>query len=448
MKRYNLKYLLIILIVSVTMTEPVVVFAESPVGLVEKGNAAYKAGNYDEALSAYDQAAKEMPADAWIEFNKGAAYFRKGDLDKAKDAWEKAALGATEIPLEAESLYNLGTLEFSKVTQTQGADPEAALEAGGRSVRYYHQAKDLLGDSPKDRNNPLIQDASENIELVRRTMKSIQEILARQQEMAQNQKQAAEDLKNLIDQQSDLNTRAQSQAEASQPPEAETPDMKSPEADKQGADPLKDMAEEQDRLREQTRKTAEKLTGPDQDPKPGSDPSDKSGQSDKPAQAPDPAQAAKDHLNQAQARQAAAADNLNAGQAPGALENQKAALEEMKTALDLLKYKDNQNKDSQNKSDQDKNGQSKNSQSEDGQKQPGNSSDQVQPEEKQDAQTQPQIARQADLQNKDDTSGQESGSPVIFMPDDAERILGEEKENKKIRRQVGSGGYQDVDKDW
>ncbi|MDO9263058.1 MAG: tetratricopeptide repeat protein [Desulfosalsimonadaceae bacterium] len=439
MKRYNLKYLLIILIVSVTMTGPAVVFAESPAGLVEKGNAAYNAGNYDEALSAYDQAAKEMPADAWIEFNKGAAFFRKGDLDKAKDAWEKAALGATEIPLEAESLYNLGTLEFSKVTQTQAADPEAALEAGDRSVRYYHQAKDLLDNSPKDRNNPLIQEASENIELVRRTMKSIQDLLARQQEMAQNQKQAAEDLKNLIDQQSDLNTRAQSQAEASQPPEA----------DKQGADPLKEMAEEQDRLREQTRKTAEKLSGPDQDPKPDSDPSDKSNQA---GQAPDPAQAAKDHLNQAQDRQAAAADNLNAGQAPGAVENQKAALEEMKTALDLLKYKDNQNKDSQNKSDQDKNGQSKDSQKPQGsqsnqtQPQADQTQQQGQPEQKQDARTQPQMARQADLQNKDDQP--ESASPVVLMPDDAERILGEEKENKKIRRQVGSGGYQDVDKDW
>ncbi|MFZ2633623.1 MAG: tetratricopeptide repeat protein [Desulfosalsimonadaceae bacterium] len=448
MKPYNLNYLLIILIVSVTMTGPAVVLAESPVGLVEKGNTAYNAGNYEEALSAYDQAAKERPADAYIDFNRGAAFFRKGDLDKAKDAWEKAALGATEIPLEAESLYNLGTLEFSKVTQTRAADPEAALEAGDRSVRYYHQAKDLLDNSPKDRNNPLIQEASENIELVRRTMKSIREILARQQEMAQNQKQAAEDLKNLIDQQADLNTRAQSQAEASQPPEAETPDVKPPEADKQGADPLKDMAEEQDRLREQTQKTAEKLTGPEQGPKPDSDPTGQSGQSDKSnqaGQAPDPAQAAKDHLNQAQARQAAAADNLNAGQAPGALENQKAALEEMKTALDLMKYKDNQNKD----------GQSEDRQSKDGQKPQGSQSDQAQPqadqaqpEEKQDAQTQPRTARQADLQNKDDESGPESGSPIIFMPDDAERILGEEKENKKIRRQVGSGGYQDVDKDW
>jgi len=410
------------------------------VGLVEKGNAAYNAGNYDEALSAYDQAAKERPADAWIEFNKGAAFFRKGDLDKAKDAWEKAALGATDIPLEAKSLYNLGTLEFSKVTQTQAADPKGALEAGDRSIRYYHEAKGLLDKSPKDRTNPLVKEASENIEMVRRNMKSIREAMDRQQAQKTQQQQAAEDLKKLIDQQADLNARAQSRPEASQ-----HPDAKPPEGDKQGKDSLKDMAKEQENLREQTQKTSEKLNGAEPG-KPATPPPS--------SQAPDPAQAAKDHLDQAQARQASATDNLNAGQVPEAAENQKAALEEMKNALDLLQYKDGQSKD-----DQKKDGKSKDAQIKDQQKQQGSQSDQTQPqadqgqqpgqpEQKQDAQTPPQAANQSDLKNKDNPSGPKSDSPMVLMPDDAERILGDEKENKKIRRQVGAGGYQDVDKDW
>ncbi|RJP90888.1 MAG: tetratricopeptide repeat protein [Desulfobacteraceae bacterium] len=434
MKRHNLKYLLILLIVSVTMTGSAISFAESPRELVEKGNAAYKAGNYDDALSAYDQAAKERPSDAYIDFNKGAAFFRKGDLDKAKDAWEKSALGSTDIPLEAESLYNLGTLEFSKATQAQAADPKAALEAGNRSVRYYHEAKDLLSKSPKDRSNPLIQDASENIELVRRTMKSIQEAMARQQEMAQNQKQAAEELKELIDKQSDLNDRAQSQPDASQTPEKKSPEAEQPEANKQAQDALQDMAKEQEQLREQTRKTSEKLSGAEPG-KPATPPSS--------GQVPDPAQAAKDHLDQAQARQKEAEDKLKAGQTPEASENQEAALEEMKNALDLLQYKDSQNKDSQGKDSQNK----------DVQKQQGDPTDQTkqgQAEQQQEAGTQPQDqqnqAGQADLQDQDNQP--ESGSPIALMPDDAERILGEEKENKKIRRQVGPGWYQDVDKDW
>jgi hypothetical protein len=433
MKRHNLYYSLAILIFSITSAA--LSFAESPVSLVEKGNTAYNAGNYDEALSAYDAAAKERPSDARIEFNRGAAFFRKGELDKAKDAWEKAALGATDVPMEAESLYNLGTLEFLKLRETQTPDPKAALEAGDRSVRYYHEAKDLLANSLKYKNNPLVREASENIELVRRSMKTIQEEMARREEAAKNQAQAAEDLKNLIEEQQELNQRTEGQAEKSpeeNPPEAGQPEQN--QAGQQENAPLGDMAREQSQLQEETQKTAEKLAGSD-----AASPSNQT--SAPPTQ--DPAQAAKDHLADAQARQKDAADKLTAGQASEAAKDQEAALEKMKNALDLLQNKDDQNKDSQGQNDQKQQNQSSDS---------ANQTDQGQGEKKPAPQPQQD---QTDQQGQDAAGNPENppdpaaDAPMVQLPDDAERILGEEKENKKVRRQVsGTGGYQDVDKDW
>jgi len=401
-------------------------FAESAVSLVEKGNAAYNAGKYDEALSAFDAAAKERPVDARIEFNRGAAFFRKGEMDKAKDAWEKAALGATDALMEAESLYNLGILEFSKLTQAQAADPKAALEAGDRSVRYYHEAKDLLANSPKYKNHSLIREASENIELARRNMKTIEEEMARREDAAKNQAQAAEDLKNLIDRQQDLNQRTQDKVAASQP------DQKTPDGNQPEQPPLNDMAKEQSQLQDQTQKTAEKLAGND------------AAAPINPA-TPDPAQAAKDHLAEAQARQKDAADKLNAGQASEAAKDQDAALEKMKNALDLLQYKEDQKKDSQGKDSQGKGDQKQQNPSSDSEKQTKKG------EKKQDAEPQAEQGQTAagNPENPENTPDAGAGSSKVLLPDDAERILNEEKENKKIRQQVsGAGGYQDVDKDW
>lgn len=411
MNRYRFDYPLIILLITATFAG--MAFAESPVSLVEKGNAAYADGKYDEALAAYDMAAKERPADAWIDFNRGAAFFRKGDLDKAKDAWEKAALGATDIPLEAESLYNLGTLEFSRLTEARSADPKAALEAGDRSVRYYHEAKDLLANSPKEANHPLVRDASENIELVRRTMKTIEETLARREEAAKSQAQAAEDLKNLIKDQQDLNQRTVDQAETAPSPEAETPGKTRKDTGNPDPAAMDNLAGEQSRLQAQTQKTAEQLAGGDAVPS-----------SSRTSQAQDPAQAAKDHLSEAQAKQKDAAEKLTAGQASEAAKDQETALENMKTALDLLQYKEDQKSDGQAKKGQE------------GRK---NASEQPANQGQGEQQPASQAAPPDDAQ-----SPREPVSP----PDDAEQILGEEMENKKIRLPAGAGGYQDVDKDW
>jgi len=62
---------------------PMQALAASARKMVSRGNTAYAAGQYDEALEAYDAASVEAPESARIYFNKGAAYYRQGDYSSA-----------------------------------------------------------------------------------------------------------------------------------------------------------------------------------------------------------------------------------------------------------------------------------------------------------------------------------------------------------------------------
>ena len=61
---------------------------DDPSVAYDEGNAHYKAGNYDEALNAYNKA--EGMDEATRSYNMGNSYFQKKELDKAIKAYEKS----------------------------------------------------------------------------------------------------------------------------------------------------------------------------------------------------------------------------------------------------------------------------------------------------------------------------------------------------------------------
>lgn len=403
---------------------PITAPAQSPSELVEKGNAAFKEGKYDDALAAYDKAAAADPSEARIDFNRGAAFYRKGEMDKARDAWEKAALGATAPGLEAESLYNLGILEFSKATQLEATDPQAALEAGGRSVRYFYQAREVLAESPGGADQPLNKEASENIEMVRHAMQAIQEALARREELAKNQEAAKQALKELIAKQKDLKEKVETL----------------PEASPQGSQALTELAGEQEHLRDETGKTADLLphapaSGPPSQTQPMVDPGEQ----------------ARARLESAQSQQQAASGALGLGKPDEAQKSQEAALLELQAALDLLntpgdqgqcpgKSKTGENRQGEGQKDQDRQGQSAQQSQENQEPDGGKQGDQA-------SQAREARAGEAEQAGKDGENSEKAEG--LMSPDDPEKILAEEKETKKYRVLMETtSGYQDVDKDW
>jgi Ca-activated chloride channel homolog len=80
---------------------------------VEEGNARMKASKPDEALSAYDRAVTELPADPAAHFNRGTALAALSRFDEAAEEFLHAT-EAKETPLKAAAFYNLGNAFFRK----------------------------------------------------------------------------------------------------------------------------------------------------------------------------------------------------------------------------------------------------------------------------------------------------------------------------------------------
>jgi len=278
-------------------------YADSPAGLVSEGNAAYLAGDYDKALSSYDEASVESPESPHIYFNKGAALYQKSDYFGASEAFEKAALKSKDIQLEAKCKFNLGNCAYREAERQQDSDLNKALEACTKSIRHYQEALALVPD---------FDEAAENIEVVRLVMKTILDNINKQKEAAKQQQeamqQAAEKLKELIRKQQDaLDVNKQIQDERKQ--KGDSQKLK---------DEVQGLARDQKDLQTETEALAKNM------PKPGRQ------------NTPATENPSEQHLKNAAKEQKAASGNLEQDHTSEAKANQEKALGELKEALASL----------------------------------------------------------------------------------------------------------------
>jgi tetratricopeptide (TPR) repeat protein len=101
-------------------------------GAVEEGNAKLGARKFKEALEHYDKAGKELPDHPGVQYNRGIALSRLGQLDKAREALVKGTL-ARDRRLRAKSFYNLGNVLMEQKKY------EEAAEAFKSSLRLNHR---------------------------------------------------------------------------------------------------------------------------------------------------------------------------------------------------------------------------------------------------------------------------------------------------------------------
>ena len=76
---------------------------------VEKGNRKAEAGEADEALTRYEEAAKVDPSSPIPDFNRGIVLSEKGDVEQALDAF-RAATASEDPAVAADALYNMGNV--------------------------------------------------------------------------------------------------------------------------------------------------------------------------------------------------------------------------------------------------------------------------------------------------------------------------------------------------
>lgn len=78
---------------------------------VEEGNGRLQSGKPEDALSAYDRAVKELPADPAVRFNRGTALFALSRYDEAVGEFLRAT-EAKSPALKGAAFYNLGNAFF------------------------------------------------------------------------------------------------------------------------------------------------------------------------------------------------------------------------------------------------------------------------------------------------------------------------------------------------
>jgi tetratricopeptide (TPR) repeat protein len=78
---------------------------------IESGNAQLKSGKPEQALAEYDKAAKTLPAEPGVHFDRGAALYALSRFDEATQEFLRATEAKT-TSLKAAAFYNLGNTFF------------------------------------------------------------------------------------------------------------------------------------------------------------------------------------------------------------------------------------------------------------------------------------------------------------------------------------------------
>ncbi len=295
-------YLVSLLIVLSTLSMTGPTLAASSGDLVAEGNRAYQSGKYDEALAAYEGASVDAPESPQVYFNKGAAYYMKGDYMKARDMFEQAALKSKDLSLEARSQYNLGNCSFRESERQRDSDLQKSLSALEQSIGHYQKALEL---------DPALEDAAHNIEVARLTIKQIMDEIKKQQEQAkeqeEKQRQMTEKLKELIQRQEELEKDTKT-LEDEKKKEGNSPDRHKRS---------RELARSQGELKTDTDKLTEELKSPQDQPNPA-------------------VAQAKEHLQHSTTAQEKAETDLKKEKLSHAQTAQRESAEEMKKALEAM----------------------------------------------------------------------------------------------------------------
>jgi len=398
----NLSKLIVILFVFYVAGSQHQAQAASKEKLVKIGNTFFSAGNYDEAINAYDEAAVDDPESPYIYFNKGTALYKKENFTAAIDAFGHAAIKSKDIILESKSRFNLGLCFFREGERQKDSDLKKALESYGLSVQSFQEGIDL---------NPDFKEAAENIEMVRLMMKSLLDEIKKQEEEAKKQQeqtqQIAEQIKKLIERQDALLHESQN--------------LLTDQQSSEFTEKNQNIADAQDLLKQETQNLSQQLSVQQ------AQAAAPSGPVSMPQEHP-----SKQHLDDSTSAQEEAVQKLSENDTQTGVYQQEKSLKDLNKALETLKSDQNQ--------------QCKN------QQQQGEQQQSAQQDQNQGEPNQGDEAKDTKSKNQGDqdenTDEEKQQGQAMQLTDDADNILDEEKENNKQRMPISSGAFKEVDKDW
>ncbi len=146
--------------VAVLVAVPATAQDESARDALERGNANFHAGAYEDARQSYEAASAANPRSAIARFNLGTAAYRLGNYVQAQEAFVEA-LDGDDPRLASRSQYNLGNVMYQRALYAMQAfrDPVGPLRA---ATAHYRKALALDAD---------FLDARYNLELAHRLLR-------------------------------------------------------------------------------------------------------------------------------------------------------------------------------------------------------------------------------------------------------------------------------------
>ena len=191
--------------------------ATAPATTAEKD---YKAGQFGDAAQKYGEAVQQQPDSQALQYDRGDAAYKAGGFNEAEDAFRKA-LETPDLNLQENTYYNLGNTQFKHGEAMEKDDSKRARELWEQSLHSYESALKL-----KD-----AADTRHNYEIVKKKL----EELKRQQQKQQQQQQGNQQKKDQ-----------QQSGQNSQPGQGNPGDQKQGQENSQnGQDPSQQQGGEQ-----------------------------------------------------------------------------------------------------------------------------------------------------------------------------------------------------------
>lgn len=395
--------------------------------LVTQGNEAYGKGEFEQALSLYDEASVEIPESAEIHFNRGVVHYGQEDYVRASEALEAAALRSRDPALASRAKFNLGNCAFRQAQRQRDSDLKKAIGYCEKSIAYYQEARDF---------DPEYKEAAENIEIVRLFVKVLLDEQKQQQEQQEQQQQEEENigekLKKLLERQNQLAGKSEALSESRPDPATGGEDPKWKEA-------VAKLAEEQTTLRGDTGEVLEEMKQMSSQARQQAAAGGAQGQTP-PAQQQAAAEefankldAASGDVNNAITDEQKAAVELRADAPDVATVHQRYAASDLEEALKKL------SDDQQQQQQQQQGGGDEQEENQDEQEQEGEDEQEQEQQEGEDQQQEQQSG-------EDESESQQSDAQMNL--ESADDILNEEKRNQDERRPVGPARGRPVDRDW
>jgi len=144
-------------------------------GDIKQGNKLYHQGKYEAAADKFNDALKKDSDSDIINFNLGAALYKKEEYPKAVEHFQKSLLSDDKV-IQTNAHYNLGNSLYKSGIGKEDTDLKTAIQSLQEAAGHYEKT---LSVDTKD------QDAQFNYEFVKKELERLKEKLKQQQRKQQ-----------------------------------------------------------------------------------------------------------------------------------------------------------------------------------------------------------------------------------------------------------------------